>query len=257
MGLFKKEPCVLCGGKTGLLDKKCYDGKVCKECAGKLSVWFDNYKGCDRSLLESQIEIRKTDLEMAERMNFNKIFGDHGVILIDEEEKKFIAFPETNTKFFGSQRTVKSFDDVKDLGPDLISFSMVKDLKIDISETWNEEKHSVNGEQASYSPPRYIYFENFTVKMKIDHPFIKSIAVRLNNSAVSIHNVGRRLDPDAERAPVTGVGGAILGAVFGGAYDTAEIAHGFRCTPDNLHEIEKYEKYLRDAREIERIITGR
>ena len=82
MGLFKKEPCVLCGGKTGLLDKKCYDGKVCKECAGKLSVWFDNYKGCDRSLLESQIEIRKTDLEMAERMNFNKIFGDHGVILV-------------------------------------------------------------------------------------------------------------------------------------------------------------------------------
>mgnify|MGYP003491978071 CR=1 FL=1 len=35
MGLFKKENCCLCGGKTGMLDKKCLSGKVCKECVKK------------------------------------------------------------------------------------------------------------------------------------------------------------------------------------------------------------------------------
>jgi hypothetical protein len=51
MGLFKKGACCLCGGKTGLMDKKCLSGKVCKNCAKKMSPWFDNYKGMDKASL--------------------------------------------------------------------------------------------------------------------------------------------------------------------------------------------------------------
>ena len=256
MGLFKKEDCCLCGGKTGLLDKNCLSGKVCKECRGKLSPWFDDFKGVDKGLLEGQIGIRELNLMTIECCHFNKIFGDHGVILIDEDSRKFVAFPKTNTKFFGSQRKVESIDDVIDLGPDIIEFDMVKDLKVEITETYNEEKRTVNGKPESYSPPRYIYFENFAVKIKLDHPYIRNMNIRLNNSAVQINNVGRRLTEDAER--LTGpIAGAVLGAILGRKIDTAEYFCGFRCTPDNLYQIEKYEHYLSMAREIENIITGR
>lgn len=37
-GLFQKEACCICGGKTGMLDKKTADGKICKDCTKKLSV---------------------------------------------------------------------------------------------------------------------------------------------------------------------------------------------------------------------------
>ncbi len=53
MGLFTKENCCLCGGKTGLFDKKCLSVKVCKDCTKKLSVWFDGFKGADKALLEA------------------------------------------------------------------------------------------------------------------------------------------------------------------------------------------------------------
>ena len=40
--LFDKKTCDICGGEIGLLgNKKLEDGNCCKECAGKLSPWFN------------------------------------------------------------------------------------------------------------------------------------------------------------------------------------------------------------------------
>ena len=75
MALFKKESCCLCGGKTGLLDKKCLSGKVCKDCTKKLSVWFDDYKNTDKTQLEAQIKMREEYVKIAKMHDFNKVFG--------------------------------------------------------------------------------------------------------------------------------------------------------------------------------------
>ena len=41
--LFEKKSCDLCGGEIGLLgNRKLEDGNCCKNCAGKLSYWFDD-----------------------------------------------------------------------------------------------------------------------------------------------------------------------------------------------------------------------
>ena len=273
MGLFKKENCVLCGGKTGLFDKKCYDGKVCKECTKKLSVWFDDYKGADKAILEGQIDIRKLNLMAAPGYNFNKIFGEFGVILIDEKDKKFIAFPDTSSGLFGSQRKVKSLDDVIDLGPDIIDFSMVKDFEIDITETSREEKKTVDGNQVSYDPPHILYMETFTLRMKIEnHPYIKSIYIQLNDGAVQIHNLGRRIWTDPGRklaAHLLGLPGLVkenmaavydnktlLDAFMHTKYEMPDYSYGFKCTPQNWDDIRKYHYYLAMAREIQNIITG-
>ena len=189
MGLFKKENCCLCGGKTGLLDKKCLDGKVCKDCAKKMSVWFEDFKNTDKTILESQLLTKEADIVLAKDLNFTKVFGEYGVILIDEENKKFIAFPSTSSGLFGNQRQVKSLDDVIDLRPDVIDFSAVEDFEIDITETSREEKRMVDGRQESYDPQHILYMETFTLRMKINHPYVKSVYVQLNDGAVQIHNL--------------------------------------------------------------------
>ena len=271
MGLFKKESCVLCGEKVGLLDKKCYDGKVCKNCTKKLSVWFDDYKGADKGILEGQLDIRKMNAEQAQYMNFNKIFGEYGVILIDEEEKKFVAFPSTSTKLFGNQRSVKSIDDVIDLGPDIIDFDMVKDFEIDITETSREEKYTKDGQQISFDPPHITYMETFTLRMKIDHPYIRHIYIQLNDGAVQIKNLGRRQWTDPGRklaAHLLNLPGlvkenqeavfdneSLLHVFLHSPYEMPDYSYGFKCTAENFEDIRKYQYYLAMAREIQEIIT--
>ncbi|MBQ7161060.1 MAG: DUF4428 domain-containing protein, partial [Clostridia bacterium] len=260
MGLFKKENCCICGEKTGLLDKKCQDGKVCKECRNKLSVWFDDYANTDALHIKGQIEVRKIYRDMAKVFDFNKIFGEFGVILIDEKERKFIAFPSTSTGFFGSQRKVRSIDDVIDLGPDVIEFDQVRDFEIDITETTREEKQTVNGQQVSYDPQRILYMETFTLRMTLKHPYIKRIYIQLNDGAVQIKNLGRRLWTDPGRrlaAHLLDLPGLIkedqeavfdneslLHVFLRSEYEMPDYSYGFKCTPENWDDIKKYRYYL-------------
>lgn len=272
MGLFKKENCCLCGGKTGLLDKKCLDGKVCKDCTKKLSVWFDDYKNADKTSLDTQILARKADAALAAQYHFTKVFGEFGVILIDEESRKFVAFPDTSDGLFGKLRVVKTLDDVIDLGPDLIDFDAVEDFEIDITQTSREEKRTVNGQQESYVPPHILYMETFTLRMKLKHPYIKSVYIQLNDGAVQIHNVGRRQWTDPGRKLAAHLLGlprlvkeeqeavfdneSLLHALYHSPYEMPDYSYGFKCSLTNWDEIRKYQYYLAMAREIKRIITG-
>ena len=273
MGLFKKEACCLCGGKTGLLDKKCLDGKVCKDCVQKLSVWFDDYKNADKTLLDAQMTLRRAQAEAAKDCNFTQVFGEFGVILLDPEKRKFIAFPTTAKGLFGSQRQARGLEDVMDLGPDLLDFDAVRDFEIDITETSREEKRTVNGQQVSYDPQHILYMETFTLRMKLDHPYVKSVYIQLNDGAVQIHNLGRRLWTDPGRklaAHLLGLPGLVKenqAAVFDNEsllhfflrspYEMPDYSYGFRCTPQNWEEIRRYQYYLAMAREIQTIITGK
>ena len=272
MGLFKKENCCLCGEKTGLLDKKCLDGKVCKECTKKLSVWFEDYKNTDALHLKGQIEERKIYAEMAKVYPFTKVFGEYGVILIDEKEKVFVAFPSTSSGLFGNQRTVRSMDDVIDLGPDIVEFDRVEDFEIDITETSREEKRTVDGQQVSYDPPHILYMETFTLRLKLRHPYIKTMSIQLNDGAVQIHNIGRRLWTDPGRrlaAHLLDLPGlvkedqeavfdndSLLRAFLRSDFEMPDYSYGFKCTMYNWDEIKKYQYYLAMAREIQAIITG-
>ena len=273
MGLFKKEACVLCGGKTGLLDKKCLDGKVCKDCASKTSPWFSDWKNTGKLVLESHIAIREADRSLAGTGHYNKVFGEFGVILIDEAARKFIAFPDTSSGLFGSQRKVKSMEDVIDLGPDIIKFEQVVDFEIDITETSREEKRTVDGQLVSYDPPHILYMESFTLRLKLDYPFFKSMNIQLNDGAVQIHNLGRRVWTDPGRklaAHLLGLPGlvkenqaavydnaSLLQAFLRSPYEMPDYSYGFKCTMTNWEEIQRYQYYLAMAREIQTIITGK
>lgn len=273
MALFKKENCCLCGQKAGLLDKKCLDGKVCKDCAKKMSVWFDDYKNATKASLDTQLLVRQADAAAAKTYSFSKVFGEYGVILLDEQARKFIAFPSTSSGLFGNQRKVRSLDDVIDLGPDIIGFDQVTDFEIDITETSREEKQTVNGQQVSYDPPHVLYMETFTLRIKLNHPYLSSIYVQLNDGALQIKNVGRRLWTDPGRklaAHLLGLPGLVrenMSAIYDNAtlfeafmrskYEMPDYSYGFKCSLQNWDEIRRYQYYLAMAREIQEIITGK
>ena len=274
MGLFKKEDCCICGGKTGLLDKKCQSGKICKECKGNLSVWFDDHKNASAESLKAQIVAKEKDIELAKTCNFSKVFGEFGVILIDEEKRVFTAFPDTSSSLFGNQRKVSSIDDVIDLGPDIIRFDQVEDFEIDINEMTREEKQTVNGQQVSYDPPHILYMESFTLRIRIkDHPYINSVYVPLNDGSVQIKNIGRRLWTDPGRklaAHLLGLPGlvlenhaaiydnnSLLQAFYHSEYEMPDYSYGFKCTLTNWDDIKKYQYYLMMAREIQYTLTGK
>ena len=271
MGLFKKEACCLCGGKTGMFDKKCESGKVCKECVKKMSPWFDDFKNASAGALDAQRIGREVDAGLVELYNFNKIFGEFGVILIDEKEKLFVAFPDTSSGLFGSQRKVTSIDDVMDLGPDIIRFDRVKDFEIDIKEMTREEKRTENGQQVSYDPPHILYMETFTLRLTLKHPYIKTMSIQLNDGAVQIKNIGRRLWTDPGRklaAHLLGLPGlvkedqeavydneSLLHAFLRSPYEMPDYSYGFKCSMNNIDEIRRYQYFLAMAREIQNIIT--
>lgn len=102
-GLFQKEACCICGGKTGIPDKKTAEGKICKVCTKKLSPWFDELKSSTADDLKKQIDARKKNLQRMSTYQFTKVFGEQGVILIDEAHRVFAALPNTSEKRFGSQ----------------------------------------------------------------------------------------------------------------------------------------------------------
>lgn len=60
MGLFDKKICDICGEKIGLLgNRKLDDGNLCKDCAKKLSPWFEERRHSTVEDIKRQLEYRE------------------------------------------------------------------------------------------------------------------------------------------------------------------------------------------------------
>lgn len=270
MGLFDKKVCCVCNQKIKLLGaKKLKDGHLCKECAKGLSPFFEERKESTVEEILAQLESRKNNQELLDNYNFNKVFGEYGVILIDEVNKKIAIIDETSDGLFKSQRVVKSINDIRDKNPDIIDFSQITDVKIDVKQMTNEEYQMIDGKQVSYNPKRYKYGMDFFVKMEFNHPYIKKANIKLNNPSLMIRNEGRRKENTyAERfvADLFGVPRLEDLEVYYEANSIDELvtkmvgifpeySFGFKVDQfRNLPEIKKYAAYLAQAKEIERIL---
>ena len=64
MGLFDKKNCDICGEKIGLLgNRKLDDGNLCKNCASKLSPWFEERRHSTVEDIKRQLEYREKNKE--------------------------------------------------------------------------------------------------------------------------------------------------------------------------------------------------
>ena len=274
MALFEKKNCSVCGAKIGLLGgHKLADGNLCKDCAKKLSPWCSDYKSASEESIRAQLADREENKKRLAAFKTTKCFGEYGSIVIDEDARVFAAIEDSASSLFGERKEITDISQIIDRNPDVIRFDQVTDVDIDIVQTQREEKQTVNGQQVSYDPPHILYMETFTPRMKLKHPYIESVYVQLNDGAVQIKNIGRRLWTDPGRKLAAHLLGlpnlvkedqeaiydndSLLHALYHSEYEMPEYSYGFRCTLTNWDDIKKYQYYLMMAREIQNIIMGK
>lgn len=278
MGLFDKKVCSICGAKLGFLgNKKLSDGNMCKDCEKKLSVWFKNRKGSSISDIQNQLDKREANKEELNVFNTTRAYGEFGCILIDEEMKRFVALPDTSEKLFGDPKIITSIDQIKDRNPDIIEFSQVESVDIDVVVTSKEEKQTVNGEQVSYNPKHYVYMALFYVDIKIkEHPFIRTMKIPLNNGAIHIPTIGERRvteykdtvkkslgayvgrDFDIENQKEFYNSESLKDLIFRTKYNLPDYSYGFPVDKiRNWKKIQEYQYYLAMAEEIKAVLDNR
>ncbi|KIR02825.1 hypothetical protein P261_01640 [Lachnospiraceae bacterium TWA4] len=180
--LFDKKSCSICGGEIGLLgNRKLEDGNMCKNCASKLSIWFDGRRHSTVDQINEHLNYREENLKEVEAFNTTQTFGGVDKLCIDEKQNKFIISKRKN---------------LMEENPDVIEISKVTGCDVDIDENRHEEKKKDSeGKQVSYDPPRYTYSYDFYVIIRVNHPYFDMMKFKLNSHSVEdrqvVENEGR------------------------------------------------------------------
>lgn len=175
--IFKKKDCEICGGEIGLLgNRKLEDGDCCKNCAAKLSPWFDERRHSTVAQIKEQLAYREQNEAALASFKPIKIIG--------ENYKMFVEYEGQNPSRF----LVTRFDLMTQGNPDIVPFTNVMNCEVDIRDTRTEEKRRTDaGEYVSYNPPRYKFRYDFYIKLTIrDIPWFDDICFKINDRTVEI-----------------------------------------------------------------------
>ncbi|MBQ8355128.1 MAG: DUF4428 domain-containing protein [Oscillospiraceae bacterium] len=178
--LFEKKVCDLCGGEIGLLgNKKLEDGNCCKECAGKLSPWFDERRHSTVEQIRRQLTARGENRQKLQTWNHDLVFGEYQKLYV-----KFLGkIPDTFV--------ISSASNYKEANADILQFAHVSSCDADIRESHKELKQkNAQGEEISFNPPRYEYSYEFYVKLMImGCEYIDDMRFRLNRNTLKLQTV--------------------------------------------------------------------
>ena len=192
--LFEKKVCDFCGGEIGLLgNRKLEDGNMCKDCAGKLSPWFDDRRHSTVEQIRQQLAYREENQKNLAAFRPTKTYGERYELKVEFQNGVPVRFVVAQT------------DDYREENADLISFRQVTSFNIDIDEDERELKRTnKDGEEVSYVPPRFEYSYDFYAEIHTDCPYFDDIRFRLNDDTLNLETVrhqprgitfGREFDP--------------------------------------------------------------
>lgn len=90
MGLFDKKFCDVCGEKIGMLgNRKLEDGNICKDCAKKLSPWFDDRRHSTLEEIKSQLQMREENRSLVSSFRPGRVIrSDRYNLYIDERQQE-------------------------------------------------------------------------------------------------------------------------------------------------------------------------
>ena len=174
MGLFDKKICDICGEKIGLLgNRKLDDGNLCKDCAKKLSPWFEERR-------HSTVEDIKRQLEYREK---NKKAVMDFCITRQINTRNYNVFIDDNKGNFTVARKL----DVNE-NPDIVPLSAIVQCRVDVDQQQHEETYTKDGENVSYQPPVYKYEFDYTMRIKVRTQWFDDMDFRLNTFSISSDN---------------------------------------------------------------------
>ena len=189
--LFEKKECDICGGEIGLLgNKKLEDGNCCKDCSGKLSPWFNERRHSTVESIKTQLAYREENKKAVAAFNASRVIGKTVKLHIDETAGKFM---------------VVRGGELEKENPDVIDISAVTGCELDIRETMQEIKQTVDGKQESYDPPRFKYLYDFDMIITVNHPYFDEIRYNLSPGYVTVNPysglnlMSRSLNPRSNR----------------------------------------------------------
>jgi hypothetical protein len=278
MGLFKKifskESCILCGNEVGSLSRKRLGDEtvICKDCAKRLSPFFDDFENSDAAAIKMQVADRQANVTRLATFAIDECYGFEDAVLIDRHNGQFCVNQG------GGGITYESPGSLIGPNPDVVSVKAITSIEVE-GAGWSchEVKHSVNGEQVSYSPRRFEYPCNVTLVIRVDHPYIETMTARINRGTIHITTEGERLrNADARRSRTAGQATAdwLLGRTvdvensaetwadnslearltrpvtraFANPFtDMPDYAYGFKCSPENWHRIQEYDRCMQAA----------
>lgn len=192
--LFEKKECAFCGGEIGLLgNRKLEDGNMCKECANKLSPWFEDRRESTVAQIQEQLDYREANKDKVAAFRTTRTLGEETKVLLDEDAGVFM---------------VTSARDYQDENPDVLSFTDVTGCNFDIDESRSEIlRRDAEGNMVSHRPPRYRYSYDFYITIFVNNPYFDEIRFRLNSRSVDME------DDIRPRQPAKGGLGLVLDAL--------------------------------------------
>ncbi|MGI5977282.1 MAG: DUF4428 domain-containing protein [Candidatus Limivicinus sp.] len=171
--MFTKKICDICGAEIGLLgNKKLEDGNMCKDCAKKLSPWFDGRRHSTIEQIKAQLAYREANKLEIEKFRPTMELGEDYKVYIDRNAGTFV---------------VNNNDHYVEDNADVFKLSQITSCIPSISDRCVEDTtRDKDGNTVSYNPPRYTYYYDFYVKIKLDHPFIDDVEFKVNNFTVDV-----------------------------------------------------------------------
>ena len=179
--MFKKKNCDLCGGEIGLLgNRKLEDGNCCKNCANKLSRWFDDRRHSTVANIRDQLAYREANAAALQNFRATKVIGEENKVYIDENSRRFF---------------VARYDNYQEENPDIIGFDQILSCQLDIDESKQEIMREVtdkdgNRKKVSYSPRRYLYRYDFDMIIKVRNPYFDDMKFQLNDTTLELESGG-------------------------------------------------------------------
>ena len=181
MGLFDKKNCDICGEKIGLLgNRKLDDGNLCKNCASKLSPWFEERRHSTVEDIKRQLAYREENKNAVRNFSVTREFSaDRYHVFIDDNKGMFaIAFNMSEQD-----------------NPDIVPLSAITSCRLDIDEQREEEEYTdQDGESRSYVPPRYNYSYDYKIKLGVNTSWFDDMDFRLNTFSISSDNRGELME---------------------------------------------------------------
>lgn len=178
--LFEKKNCDVCGAQIGLLgNRKLADGNLCKECAGKLSPFFDDRRGSTVEQIKEQLAYREKNKQAVAAFHTTRTYGSSTKIYFDDNAGCFMVTRSGN---------------FAEANPDVIPYSAVTSCNVDIDEMEKEVKRTVkdaqgNSRQESYNPPRYEYSYDFNIEITVNSPYFDYIKFSLSDGYFDVREM--------------------------------------------------------------------
>ena len=175
--LFQKKICDICGSEIGLLgNRKLEDVNCCKECAGKLSPWFDDRRSSTIDQIKAQLAAREENQRQLQGWNHDLVYGQWQKIYI----RRVNGVPESFV--------ICSESDYKKANADIIPIRNVVTCEVDVKERHEELKQrNSEDEMVSYKPPRYEYSYEFYIQLMVSgFDYIDDMHLRMNRSTLNL-----------------------------------------------------------------------